>query len=64
MTGSSYQELSLIARGDFNHDNIEDILLFAQNNVVGGSYVSFHLFWLTKEDADSPITLIKEYPVR
>ena len=63
MTGSSYQELSLIARGDFNHDNIEDILLYVQGNVVGGSYVSYRLFWLTKTDENSPLTLIREYPV-
>jgi hypothetical protein len=62
LTGA-YQEVSLIARGDFNHDNIEDILLYAKAHVVGGSYVSYRLFWLTKTDENSPLTLIREYPV-
>jgi len=59
----AFQEFSLIARGDFNFDGIEDLLLYSMNYVVGGSYVSYHLFWLTKTDENSPITLIKEYPV-
>ncbi len=59
----AYQNVSLIARGDFNHDNIEDILLYAKAHVVGGSYVSYRLFWLTKTDENSPLTLIREYPV-
>ncbi len=63
VTGSSYQELSLIARGDFNHDRIEDLLLYAMNYVVGGSYVAYRLFWITKTDKNSPITLVREYPV-
>ncbi len=59
----AYQNVSLIARGDFNHDNIEDILLYVKAHVVGGSYVSYRLFWLTKTDENSPLTLIREYPV-
>ncbi len=58
-----FSELSLIARGDFNHDNIEDILLYMMDYVVGGSHVSYQLFWLTKTNENSPITLIKKYPV-
>jgi len=60
---AAFQELSLVARGDFNHDNIEDILLYTMDYVVGGSHVAYKLFWLTKTDADSPLTLIREYPV-
>ena len=59
----AYQNVSLIARGDFNHDNVEDILLYAKAHVVGGSYVSYRLFWLTKTDENSPLALIREYPV-
>ena len=61
MTGA-YQEVSLIARGDFNNDGIEDLLLFAQSHVVGGSYAAYRLFWVTKKNTSSPITLTKEYP--
>ncbi len=57
-----FHELSIIARGDFNHDNIEDILLYTKDYVVGGSHVAYKLFWFTKTDADSPLTLFKEYP--
>jgi len=59
----AYQNVSLIARGDFNRDNIEDILLYAKGKVVGGSYVAYRLFWVTKTDENSPLTLIREYPV-
>ncbi|MCF6338767.1 MAG: hypothetical protein L3J84_12600 [Gammaproteobacteria bacterium] len=62
LTGA-YQEVSLIARGDFNYDNIEDILLYVKAHVVDGSYVSYRLFWLTKTDENSSLTLIREYPV-
>ncbi len=58
----AFQTVSLIARGDFNYDGIEDLLLFARSRVVDGTYASFRLFWLTKTDADSPLTLFKEYP--
>jgi len=57
----AYQEVSLIARGDFNHDGIEDLLLFAQAHVVGGTYTAYRLFWITRINAKSPITLIREY---
>ncbi len=60
MEGAS-QEISLIARGDFNHDNIEDLLLYAQAHVVGGTYTAFRLFWVTKIDVNNPITLVREY---
>ncbi len=58
----AYQKATLIARGDFNYDGAEDLLLFVQSYVVDGTYASFRLFWLTKTNADSPLTLIKEYP--
>ncbi len=62
VNGSGYQEVLLIARGDFNQDGIEDLLLFAKGRVVGGTYGSFRLFWITKIKANSPLTLIREYP--
>ncbi|MBN4080610.1 hypothetical protein JYT31_02995 [Beggiatoa alba] len=58
----AFQELSLIARGDFNADGTEDLLLHTMDYVVGGSYVTYRLFWITKINTNSPITLIREYP--
>ncbi len=58
----AHQEVLLLARGDFNHDGIEDLLLFANAHVVGGTYASFRLFWITKMNPNSPLTLIREYP--
>jgi len=58
----AYQEISLIARGDFNHDGVEDLLLLAQSHVVGGTYAAHRLFWVTKKNTNSPITLIREFP--
>jgi len=57
----AFQTVSLIARGDFNDDGIEDLLLYAQAHVVGGTYTAYRLFWVTKIDVDSPMTLIKKY---
>jgi len=58
----AYQEIALIARGDFNHDGIEDLLLFAKSHVVGGTYAAYRLFWVTKKNTNSRITLIREFP--
>jgi len=60
---NAFQEISLIARGDFNHDDIEDILLLAQSNIADIPYTAYRLFWVTKVDENSPITLIRKYSI-
>jgi len=44
---SGVQRLTLVGRGDMNHDHIEDVMLLSRDSVEGGSYVNFCLFVLT-----------------
>jgi len=52
------QELELVAKGDFNGDNIEDILLTSRDSVEGGSYSAIRLFMFTKLSNDGDIILL------
>lgn len=53
------QTVTLMARGDYNGDHIEDVLLFFDNNVEGGSYQSQDAFILTRTAPDAPLALLK-----
>ncbi len=54
------QRLTLMAKGDYNGDGIEDRLLFMENSVEGGSYSTEYVYIITRTAADGPITLLKE----
>ncbi len=54
------QKLTLMAKGDYNGDGIEDQLLHMRNNVEGGSYSSTTLYIITHTKPDGPIILLKE----
>ena len=54
------QRLTLMAKGDYNGDGIEDRLLFMENSVEGGSYSSEYVYIITRTKADGPIILLKE----
>lgn len=53
------QVISLLARGDFDHDNIEDILLGVQQSVEGGTYSNFRAL-IFSVDKDKQWYLLKE----
>lgn len=55
------QELALVAKGDFNGDGIEDMLITSRDSVEGGSYRAIRLFLLTRISASSAITVLREY---
>lgn len=55
------QELALVAKGDFDGDGTEDMLITSRNNVEGGSYFAIRLFLLTLVSASSAITVLREY---
>lgn len=55
------QELSLVAKADFNGDGIEDMLVTSDDSVVGGSYEATRLFMLTKYSEAGDVVLLKEY---
>lgn len=54
------QAVRLVARGDFDGDGIEDILLSSSNSVRGGSYQASRMFLLTRRQPDGRIELIRE----
>ncbi|MCF6325363.1 MAG: hypothetical protein L3J89_13760 [Gammaproteobacteria bacterium] len=41
------QNISLVGRGDFNTDGLEDVLISSRDSVEGGSYFNFRLFALS-----------------
>ena len=54
------QELELVARGDFNGDKIEDLMISSRDSVEGGSYNAIRLFVVTRNTEGSEIRLISE----
>ena len=56
----SIQRLTLMAKGDYNGDGVEDQLLYMENSVEGGSYSSAKAYLITRMTADAPIKLLKE----
>jgi len=55
------QELALVARGDFDGDSVEDLLVSLLDTVEGGSYASYRLLSLTRRSDDGDFELLKEY---
>ncbi len=54
------QELELVAKGDFNGDGIEDMLLTSRDSVEGGTYSATRLFMFTKLSKDAAIKLLEQ----
>ncbi|HEY9051241.1 MAG TPA: hypothetical protein VIQ03_06830 [Gammaproteobacteria bacterium] len=55
------QEITIAAKGDFNHDGIEDILMTSRDSVADGSYYVLRMFLLTKKSSSGDFILLKEY---
>lgn len=55
------QELQLVAKGDFNHDGVEDYLISSQESVQGGTYSALRLYLITRRPGQADYTLLKEY---
>ncbi len=55
------QEIGLFAKGDFNMDSIEDILITSRDSVTGGSYNSMRMFLMTKYALKADYVLLEEY---
>ena len=54
------QKLALVAKGDYNQDGIEDVILYMENSVEGGSYSTDDAFIITRLSAQAPYTLLKQ----
>lgn len=55
------QTMTILGRGDFNNDGIEDLLLLVEDRVAGGSYYASRLYQLTRYQHDAPLVTLKEY---
>ncbi|MFZ7097099.1 hypothetical protein ACOPJQ_13155 [Luteimonas dalianensis] len=54
------QWMRLLARGDFDGDGIEDMLLSSSDAAIGGSYRATRMFVLTRRQPDGKVELIRE----
>lgn len=54
--------ISILAWGDFNHDRIDEMLVFVANYVPGGTYHSYTTYLLTKKSSSDPIVEVKIKP--
>lgn len=57
------QDWTWLARGDFNHDGVEDLLVSSRLRAPSGELDDHRLFVLTRRAADSPIELLQEIPL-
>ena len=55
------QRLTIMAKGDYNQDGIEDMVLHMANAVERGSYSSSYSYIVTRLTADATYTLIKQF---
>ena len=56
------QIFSIKAKGDFNHDGIEDIVIEVNSSANGGTYVDQALYVLTKTKKEGDWIVLGEYP--
>lgn len=54
------QVVRLVARGDFDGDGVEDVLLSSYDAATGGSYRAVRMFMLTRRQPDGTVELVRE----
>jgi hypothetical protein len=59
--GPERTRLEIYARGDFNHDDIEDMLMRDDSSVTGGTYSNSRLFLLTRTAPNTKLKILKQY---
>jgi len=57
----SAQEIELVAKGDFDGDGIEDVLVLSRDSVEGGSYNALRMFYFTKRSKEGAYAMGKEF---
>ena len=55
------QTIEFVAKGDFNGDAIEDLIITSRDVVEGGSYNAIRMFLITKKSSNTNYILLKEY---
>ena len=53
-----------VARGDFDGDGVEDMLLSSSDAARGGSYRAVRMFVLTRRQPDGKVELVRELSTR
>lgn len=56
--GGSVQRLTVLARGDYNGDGLEDAILYLRDGVEGGSYARARYLIVTRLEEDAPLALL------
>ncbi|SHO55422.1 hypothetical protein VQ7734_01150 [Vibrio quintilis] len=56
------QYMTILAKGDFNGDHIEDLLLSVNNQVKEGSYNTYNLYILTKTHKNGVWEIVTKFP--
>lgn len=54
------QRITLVARGDFNGDGVEDLLVSSRDSVSNGSYATYRMFVLTRLNPHGKIKMIRQ----
>jgi len=54
------QSLSIVAKGDYNQDGIEDVIFSMENSVIEGSYSATEAYIITRLSIEAPYTLLKQ----
>ncbi|MFC4259812.1 hypothetical protein ACFOZ5_12300 [Marinobacter lacisalsi] len=54
----SVQRLTVLARGDYNGDGLEDAVLYLRDGVDGGSYAHARYLVVTRLEEGAPLTLL------
>ncbi|MBD1555676.1 hypothetical protein HC752_01840 [Vibrio sp. S9_S30] len=57
----SIQRMSIVWKGDFNHDGFEDALIYASNSVSGGSYQNQIGYVITRKSNNDKYSIIKTF---
>ncbi|NMU87725.1 ATPase, partial [Vibrio parahaemolyticus] len=55
------QVITVVAKGDYNADGIEDIVIEKENSVLSGSYSSSHGYVLTRMSEQASFTVLAEW---
>ncbi|MGR5192960.1 ATPase [Vibrio rotiferianus] len=56
-----FQVITIVAKGDYNADGIEDIVIEKENSVLSGSYSSSHGYVLTRMSEQALFTVLAEW---
>ncbi len=59
-TSGGIQRLSLMAKGDYNYDGLEDRIYYMENSVEGGSYSSAKAYIITRLGTDKKVKILTE----